>query len=41
MKKNRPFKFSPAEFIPFRDQEVLDRVRAIKREDITKHRNKD
>jgi glucosamine-6-phosphate deaminase len=39
--KSVPFKFAPAEFIPFRDQKVLDRVRAIKREDITKHRNKD
>lgn len=41
MKTKPQFKFSPAEFIPFRDQRVIDRVRAIKRADITKHRNKD
>ncbi len=40
-KKSSPFKFEPAAFIPFRDRKVLDRVRAIKRADIAKHRNKD
>jgi len=40
-KKTTPFKFEPAEFIPFRDRNVLDRVRSIKREDIAKHPNKD
>ena len=35
------FKFSPAEFIPFRDTEVIERVRRIKREGITKHPNPD
>lgn len=33
------FSYVPAEFIPFRDQRVLDRVRRIKRKDITKHWN--
>jgi glucosamine-6-phosphate deaminase len=35
------FKFSPAECIPFRDMEVVRRVRAIRREDITRHPNPD
>ena len=35
------FKFSPALFIPYRDMEVIKRVRAIKKEDITKHPNPD
>lgn len=33
------FTFDLAEFIPYRDREVCERVRAIKREDITKHPN--
>ncbi len=33
------WKFSPATFIPFRDEEVIRRCRSIKREDITKHPN--
>ncbi len=42
MKKASPeFSYQPAEFIPFRDRKVLDRVRRIKRRDITKHRNPD
>lgn len=43
MKKNnsRPFTFAPASFIPFRDTKVIARVCAIKREQITKHRNPD
>ncbi len=35
------FTFTPAPWIPFRDKEVLDRVRAIKREDMEKHPNPD
>ncbi len=35
------FTFAPASWIPFRDKEVLDRVRAIKREDMEKHPNPD
>ena len=33
------FDFSPSDFIPFRDQEVLTRVRAIKRRDMDRHSN--
>jgi len=33
------FRFSPSKYVPFRDTEVLERVRRIKREDITKHPN--
>lgn len=40
MKKNPDqFTFAPADFIPFRDTRVIARVRRLKREDITKHRN--
>jgi glucosamine-6-phosphate deaminase len=39
--KARLFTFAPASFIPFRDTKVIARVRAIKREQITKHRNPD
>lgn len=35
------FTFSPAAFVPFRDQEVVRRVRAIRREDFTRHENPD
>ena len=35
------FTFAPADFIPFRDTKAIARVRQIKREDITKHRNPD
>ena len=42
MKKTpRPFTFAPAEFIPFRDRAVIDRIRRIKRADITRHPNPD
>jgi glucosamine-6-phosphate deaminase len=42
MKKKAPeFSYAPAEFIPFRDRAVIERVRRIKREDITKHANPD
>jgi glucosamine-6-phosphate deaminase len=35
------FEYSPSQWVPFRDQAVLERVRKIKREDITKHPNPD
>jgi glucosamine-6-phosphate deaminase len=35
------FDYNPSDWVPFRDKEVLDRVRNIKREDITKHPNPD
>ncbi|MCC7519625.1 MAG: hypothetical protein IT578_10625 [Verrucomicrobiae bacterium] len=34
------FPFDPALFLPFRDQKVLKRVRAIKKKDIARHPNK-
>ena len=37
MKKE--FTFGPAEWIPFKDKEVLQRVRNIKREDMERHDN--
>ncbi|MCX6970015.1 MAG: hypothetical protein NTV93_07660 [Verrucomicrobia bacterium] len=33
------FQFEPHEVVPFRDREVLDRVRRIRREDIDRHPN--
>jgi glucosamine-6-phosphate deaminase len=42
MKKTpEQFSYAPAAFIPFRDQAVIERLRKIKRQDITKHRNPD
>jgi len=35
------FEYSPSKWVPFRDKEVLERVRKIKREDITRHPNPD
>lgn len=35
------FEYSPSRWVPFRDKEVLERVRKIKREDIAKHPNPD
>ena len=35
------FKFRPSKYVPFRDEQVLDRVRNIKRMDIDKHPNPD
>jgi glucosamine-6-phosphate deaminase len=35
------FDYSPSQWVPFRDKAVLERVRHIKREDITKHPNPD
>jgi len=40
-KKSSEFSYAPAEFIPFRDLAVIERVRKIKKEDITKHWNPD
>ncbi|GAF68076.1 unnamed protein product, partial [marine sediment metagenome] len=34
-----PFQYALAEFLPFRDKEVCERVRKIKKEDICKHPN--
>ena len=36
-----PFTYAPAEFIPFRDMETIERVRAIRAEDIANHPNPD
>lgn len=33
------FTYSPSKWVPFRDEKVLDRVRRIKRKDITRHKN--
>ena len=42
MKKMRPeFSYAPAQFIPFRDLKVIERVRRIRKEDITRHSNPD
>ncbi len=38
---NCTFNFEPAAWIPFRDKEVLERVRKIKRENMEKHPNPD
>ncbi len=35
----KEFKYSPSKWVPFRDVEVLERVRRIKRGEITKHPN--
>jgi 6-phosphogluconolactonase/glucosamine-6-phosphate isomerase/deaminase len=35
------FEFEPAAFVPFRDKEVLEYVRTVKREDMEKHPNPD
>ena len=39
MKKPTKFSYAPAQFIPFRDRAVIERVRNIKKEEITKHWN--
>lgn len=40
MKKRAPeFSHAPAAFIPFRDRKVLDRIRRIRRRDLTRHWN--
>ena len=35
----KDFVFEPAEWIPFKDKEVLERVRNIKRADMERHEN--
>jgi glucosamine-6-phosphate deaminase len=40
-KKAAPFEYEPAQFIPFRDKRVIERIRRIKKEEITRHRNPD
>jgi glucosamine-6-phosphate deaminase len=40
-KKTNTFAFAPAEFVPFRDRKVLDRVRRIRTEELTRHSNPD
>src|SRR5262245_12633711 len=35
------FKYAPSPYVPFRDVKEIGRCRAIKREDIDKHPNKD
>src|ERR1051325_2846089 len=35
------FRYAPSKYVPFRDVEAIARCRAIKREDIDKHRNPD
>lgn len=35
------FRYAPSHWVPFRDTEVLDRVRTITREEITEHSNPD
>jgi len=37
----KPFTYTPSEWVPFRDVEVLERVRKIRREDIDRHPNPD
>ncbi|NLC40835.1 MAG: hypothetical protein GX763_07975 [Clostridiaceae bacterium] len=38
---SKEFTFEPSEWIPFKDKEVLERCRNIKREDMEKHENPD
>ena len=37
----KDFTYEPSKWVPFRDREVIDRVRKIKRVDIDKHKNPD
>jgi len=37
----KKFDFEPSEWVPFRDRQVLDRIRKIKKEDIARHPNPD
>ena len=37
--KKSVFQYRPAEFIPFRDLQAIERCRRIKKEDITRHPN--
>ena len=36
---NNTFSFQPSQWVPFRDQEVLERVRRVSREKIAEHKN--
>ena len=38
---DREFTFEPAEFVPFRDKAICQKIRSIRREDIDKHPNPD
>ena len=38
---DKKFTYQPSQWVPFRDKEVIDRVAAIKREDMEKHPNPD
>lgn len=35
------FQFAPSKWVPYRNQEVINRVRNIRKEDLTKHKNPD
>lgn len=37
----KSFEYEPSKWVPFRDREVIERVRKIKRADIEKHKNPD
>ena len=39
--KAASFRFSPSKSIPFRDENAIARARAVRRQDLTKHRNPD
>ena len=36
---NKIFDYAPSQWVPFKDKAVIEKVRAIKREDIEKHPN--
>ncbi len=38
---HQQFDFNPSEWVPFKDKKEINRVLAIKREDIEKHKNPD
>lgn len=37
----KSFDYEPSKWVPFRDKEVIERIRAMKREDLVKHPNPD
>ncbi|MCC7518344.1 MAG: hypothetical protein IT578_04070 [Verrucomicrobiae bacterium] len=39
--KTAPFRFTPSKSIPFRDATAVERARAIRRQDLAKHKNPD
>ncbi len=41
MTRSHPFVYEPSPFVPFRDRRVLERIRRIKRSEITRHPNPD